>query len=155
MRIIVRRNGTIQSVVYLFYLVEWSSILAERHKYWQGEGPIPEWRLQEIQKELDAGRWTVRWGHYGPPNLIEAQVAEVKRYLKEVAPTGRCFTTLFKGGENGELLDAGSIAFPHGGQFVGVPSLFSLYMANYVSTRHLKTRAPRYLPALQRLRTTC
>lgn len=137
---LVRRNGTINSVVYIIYLVEWSAVLGERHNYWKEEGPIPEWRVKEIQKELDTGRWTVRWGLYGPPDLIQAQADEVQRYLKEVAPTGRLRTQLFKGGENGELLDAASIEFPHGGQFVGAPSLFSLAMANFVSrlaTSHL------------------
>lgn len=134
----MRRNGTIPTVTYVFSLVEWSSLFAPRHHYWSGDGPIPEWRLREMQKEIDTGRWTVKWGFYGPRNIVQAQYDEVARVVARDAPTGRLRQTLFEAdptGHKGEgsdaLLDALTVPQPHGGMFVGVPSMFSIPMVNF------------------------
>lgn len=131
----MRRNGTLPTVTYVFSLVEWSSLFAPRHHYWQDAGPIPEWRLKEIQEELDTGRWTVKWGLYGPLNIIEAQYDEVRRVVANEAPTGRLRKTVFSGGPNNELLEALSVPQPHGGMFVGVPSMFSIPMVNFYNPK--------------------
>lgn len=131
----MRRNGTLPTVVYVFSLVEWSAIVHPRHHYWDKEGPIPEWRLGEMQKELDTGRWTVKWGLYGPPRIIQAQYEEVQRVVAREAPTGRLRNVLFKGGEDGELLEALSVPNPYGGMFVGVPSMYSIPMVDYYNPK--------------------
>lgn len=56
----LRRRGIV-SAVYGFNIVEWSSLFGMRHEWWSGDGPIPDWRLKEIQKELDTGHWTIRF----------------------------------------------------------------------------------------------
>lgn len=127
----LRRNGTLPTVVYVFSLVEWSSIAAPKHVWYSGEGPIPEWRLKEMQTELDTGRWTVKWGLYGSKDVLQAQYEEVGRVVAKEAPTGRLRNTLFTGGEPGELLDPLKVSPPHGGMFVGVPSMFSIPMVNF------------------------
>lgn len=131
----MRRNGTLNTVTYVFSLVEWSSLFAPRHYYWDQPGPIPEWRLKEIQRELDTGRWTVKWGFYGPLNIIEAQYQEIARVTALEAPTGRLRQTVFAGGPNHELLDAPTVPQPHGGMFVGVPSMFSIPMVNFYNPK--------------------
>lgn len=131
----MRRNGTLPTVTYVFSLVEWSSLFAPRHVYWDKEGPIPEWRLKEIQKELDTGRWTVKWGLYGPLKTIEAQYDEILRVVTKEAPVGRLRKTVFSGGPNNELLEALSVPQPYGGMFVGVPSMFSIPMVNFYNSK--------------------
>lgn len=131
----MRRNGTLPTVTYVFSLVEWASLFAPRHHYWQGEGPIPDWRLREIAKELDTGRWTVKWGLYGPMGVIEAQYDEIQRVVSREAPTGRLRKTVFSGGPNNELLEALSVPQPHGGMFVGVPSMFSIPMVDFYNAK--------------------
>lgn len=131
----MRRNGTLPTVTYVFSLVEWSSLFAPRHHYWQGAGPIPEWRLREMQEELDTGRWTVKWGLYGPLPIIEAQYDEVRRVVAKDAPTGRLRKTVFSGGADHALLEAPSVPQPHGGMFVGVPSMFSIPMVNFYNPK--------------------
>lgn len=131
----MRRNGTLPTVVYVFSLVEWSALTKKRHEYWDGEGPIPEWRLKEMQKELDTGFWTVKWGLYGAPKVLEAQYEEVQRVVAKEAPTGRLRKVIFAGGENGELLEATSVPQPYGGMFVGIPSMFSIPMVNYYNPK--------------------
>lgn len=122
----MRRNKTLPTIVYVFSLIEWSAIFGQRHKYWTGEGPIPDSKIKEMQKELDTGFWTVKWGFYGPKDVIKAQYEEVKRVVSKAAPKGRLRNTLFAGGEEAQLLEAASVPQPYGGMFVGVPSMFSI-----------------------------
>lgn len=131
----LRRNGTLPTLVYVFSLVEWSTLEKPRHEWWDKEGPIPEWRLQEMQKELDTGRWTVKWGLYGSRKVIQAQFDEVQRVVAKEAPTGRLRNVVFAGGEDGELLEATTVPQPWGGMFVGIPSMFSVPMVNYYNSK--------------------
>lgn len=127
----MRRNGTLPSSAWCFSLVEWSTVLAPRHKYWNGEGPIPDWRLKEMQKELDTGFWTVKFGLYGSKKVLHAQYDEIQRIVSTSAPKGRLRSKFFAGGEDSQLLDAASVSDPYGGVFVGVPSMFSIPIVNY------------------------
>lgn len=126
----MRRSGVLPTVVYVFSIVEWSSFFKKRREWWDGEEPIPDWRLKEIEKELDTGFWTVKFGLYGPKNIIQAQYDEIHRVVAKEAPAGRLRNTLFAG-EDGGLVDAASVPQPHGGMFVGVPSMFSLPLVRY------------------------
>ncbi|ROW06858.1 hypothetical protein VMCG_04057 [Cytospora schulzeri] len=131
----MRRNGVLPSLVYCFGIVEWSSIFGPRHKYWDGEGPMPDWKLKEIQQELDTGYWTVKWSLYGPKGIIQAQYDEIQRVVSRSAPRGRLRNVIFSGGEDDQLLDATSVPLPYGGVFVGVPSMFSTPIVNYYNDK--------------------
>jgi hypothetical protein len=126
----MRRNGILPTIVYVFSIVEWSSFPKKKCEWWPGEGPIPDWRLKEMAKELDTGFWTVKFGLYGPRAIIQAQYDEVARVVAKEAPTGRLRNVIFEG-EDGKLLEATSVPQPYGGMFVGVPSLFSLPLVRY------------------------
>jgi hypothetical protein len=126
----MRRSGVLPHIVYVFSLVEWTAIFGRKADWWDQEGPIPAWRLKEIQKELDTGFWTVRFGLYGPKDLLQAQYDEVQKVVSKEMPTGRLRNTLFAG-EDGELLEATTVPSPHGGMFVGVPSMWSLPLVSY------------------------
>lgn len=131
----MRRDGTLPHHVYVFSIVEWTALFGKRTKYWGGEGPIPDWRIKEIQTELDTGFWTVRFGLYGPKKIIQAQYDEVQRIVSKAAPTGRLRSVLFSGGDDGELLEALSVTPPYGGMFVGIPSMFSLPLVSYYNPK--------------------
>jgi hypothetical protein len=127
----MRRSGVIPHVAYVFSVVEWTAIFGKRADFWEGEGPIPDWRLKEIAKELDVGFWTVRFGFYGPEGIIRAHYDEVARVVARDMPTGRLKNTLFTAEKGAELLEALNVPQPHGGMFVGVPSMWSLPMTEY------------------------
>lgn len=133
----LRRSGVLSCHVYVFSLGEWSSIQKKRHEYWDGEGPIPDWRLREMRAELDTGFWTAKWGLYGPEAVLRAQYDEVARVVACDAPTGKLRNVLFTGGEagSGKLLEALDVPPPHGGMFVGVPSMFSIPMVDFYNPK--------------------
>ncbi|KAH8899752.1 glycolate oxidase [Thozetella sp. PMI_491] len=130
----MRRNDTIPHGVYVFSIVEWIAIFGQRADWWDKPGAIPDWRIKEIQKTLDTGFWTVKFGLYGAKNLIQAQYDEIQRVAAKEAPTGRLRNVLYTG-EGDELLDAASVPQTHGGMFVGVPSMWSIPMVDFYSPK--------------------
>ncbi|TRX89512.1 hypothetical protein FHL15_009556 [Xylaria flabelliformis] len=130
----LRRSGALPAMVYVFHINEWAALFGKRSDWWEGDGPIPDWRTKELQQELDVGNWSVKFGLYGPTGILEAQYAEVLRVVTEKAPTGRLRRTLFSG-EDGGLLEATSVPQPHGGIRVGVPSMWSIPMVNFYNVR--------------------
>jgi hypothetical protein len=131
----LRRGGVLPTVVYVFSIIEWTAIFKKRHEWWAGEGPIPDWRVKEIQEELDTGFWTVKFGLYGPRGIIQAHYDEVSRVVEKECPTGRIRNTLFVPEDGQELLEATSVPLPHGGMFVGVPSMWSIPMVDYYNPK--------------------
>ncbi|KAI1384334.1 putative vanilly-alcohol oxidase [Hypoxylon trugodes] len=130
----LRRNGTLPYMVYVFYIAEWATMFGKHSEWWKGEGPIPDWRLKEMQKDLDTGIWTVKFGLYGPTELIKAQFNEVQRVITKKAPFGRLRQILFTG-ENGDLLEATAVDPVYGGVRVGIPSMWNIPMVNYYNRR--------------------
>ncbi|KAI1642664.1 putative vanilly-alcohol oxidase [Daldinia loculata] len=130
----LRRNGTLPYMVYVFYIAEWATMFGKHSDWWKGEGPIPDWRLKEMQNDLDAGIWTVKFGLYGPTEVIKAQFNEVERVVARKAPDGRLRQTLFAG-EDGGLLEATAVSPLYGGVRVGVPSMWNIPMVNYYNRR--------------------
>lgn len=127
---LMRRNGVIPNVIWVGNVIEALCIRGRRRDYWHGKGPIPDWRVKELQKELNLSYWTARFGLYGPKRIIQAHFEEIQEILKEKAPTGeligKCFT-----GDHGELLDAHSVPFEDGNVLVGVPSLMSIPLMSW------------------------
>ncbi|KAI0004717.1 putative vanilly-alcohol oxidase [Xylariaceae sp. FL0662B] len=130
----LRRNGTLPTMIYVFFIGEWATIFGKRSDWWKGEGPIPDWRLQEMQKELDCGIWTVKWGLYGPTHIIKAQFEEAQRVLAKEMPKGQLRQYLYTA-ENGGYLEAKSVPELHGGIRVGVPSMWNIPMVDYYNRR--------------------
>lgn len=130
----MRRNGMIPNVVWTTNFVEWLCIQGKRRNFWKGEGPIPDWRLKELQKEFGVGWWLSRFGLYGPKRVIEAQIAEIKEQIAKEAPVCTVTSHIYAG-ENGQLLDAQSVPPEHGLFLVGVPSMFSLPLMEWPIVR--------------------
>ncbi|KIW98341.1 uncharacterized protein Z519_00001 [Cladophialophora bantiana CBS 173.52] len=129
---ILRRDGLLPNTVYVSNIVEWLGMTGKRAELWPEEGPIPDWRLRELQTQLGFGYWNVKFGLYGAKEVVQSHFDELKRIIGKKAPGSehRLQGHLFSG-ENDKLLEATSVPDPHGGFFVGVPSLWSLPMVRY------------------------
>ncbi|KAI1464416.1 putative vanilly-alcohol oxidase [Daldinia caldariorum] len=131
----LRRNGTLPYMVYVFYIAEWATMFGKHSDWWGGEGPIPDWRLKEMQEDLDVGIWTVKFGLYGPTNIIKAQFEEVERFITKKGLVGRLRQTLFTGENEESLLEAAAVSPLYGGVRVGIPSMWNIPMVNYYNRR--------------------
>ncbi|KAB2578871.1 4-cresol dehydrogenase (hydroxylating) flavoprotein subunit [Lasiodiplodia theobromae] len=129
----LRRDGLLPSTVYVSGLVEWAAMMGKRTDVWKGAGPIPEARLKELQEQLGVGAWNARFGLYGRAAVVRAQFDELKAIVEAKIPRGRLQGTLFAADQRkGETtLDPTSVPEPHGGFWVGVPSLWSLPMVKF------------------------
>jgi len=127
----MRRSGILPNIVYVFNIIEWSAIVGKRVELWDKEGPMPHSRINELQQEIDVGHWSVKFSLYGPRNIIQAQYDAVANVVAEKLPTGRIKGLTFSG-EGDRLLDPAQVTMPHGGMFVGVPSLWSLPLTKYM-----------------------
>ncbi|OAL19675.1 hypothetical protein AYO22_09547 [Fonsecaea multimorphosa] len=128
----LRRDGLLPNTVYVSNIVEWLGVTGKRAELWPEEGPIPEWRLRELQKELGFGYWNVKFGLYGAKEVVQSHFDELKRIIAKRVPGSehRLQGHLFSADDD-KLLEATSVPDPHGGFFVGVPSLWSLPMVRY------------------------
>ncbi|KAJ9132446.1 Vanillyl-alcohol oxidase [Pleurostoma richardsiae] len=129
----MRQNGVIPNNVWVGSIVEGLCLRGRRQDFWSGPGPMPDWRIRELQKEHNMGFWTAQWGLYGPKRIIQAHFDEIRERLGDVAPTGQLSGKLFVG-ENGSLLDAKSVPTEYGNVLAGVPSLLSLPLMSWPLT---------------------
>ncbi|KAL1620868.1 hypothetical protein SLS54_005798 [Diplodia seriata] len=130
----MRRDGLLPgSMVYVSGVVEWVAVVkGKRANVWpEGRGVIPEDRLKELQGELGFGAWNARFGLYGRKRVVQAQFEELKEILAAKVPRGEFRGTLFAAEGEGETLDPTTVPEPHGGFWVGVPSLWSLPMVKF------------------------
>ncbi|KAF2205675.1 FAD-linked oxidase-like protein [Delitschia confertaspora ATCC 74209] len=126
----MRRDGLLPSAAYCSNIIEWLGILGKKEELWPHPGPIPDWRVAELKKQLDMGYWNVKFGLYGTKDVVLAHFNQIKKIVVEKAPKGRLKGEIFFAKE-GETLDAASIPEQHGGYFVGIPSLWSLPMVQF------------------------
>jgi len=124
----MKRNGTIHSLVWFTSLIETLCISGRREDYWTGEGPVPDWRLEELRQETGFGHWYARWGLYGPKRIVQAQFDEIEEVMTKKAPTGTITGALY---ENEAGVVAKDVPFEHGSMFVGLPQMWSLPLINW------------------------
>lgn len=130
----LRQTGVIPNLVWVMSLLEQLCMFGRRSDYWQGEGPIPPWKLEEIRKEKGMSYWHGRWGLYGPKRIIQAQFEEIKEIVAKRVPQATLVGNFFQG-ENGELLDNKAIPNDNGSLLVGIPSLWSLPLVGWALPR--------------------
>ncbi|EEA27460.1 hypothetical protein TMatcc_004251 [Talaromyces marneffei ATCC 18224] len=126
----LRQSGVIPNTIYVSSIAEWFSMKGQREEFWTEPGPIPAWRVKELQEELGLGYWIAKFGLYGPTKIVEAQRDEIHRLIQQRIPTGRFNSSIFSG-EHGRPLKAEDVPPEEGGFFVGIPSLWSLPMVKY------------------------
>ncbi|KAJ4344464.1 uncharacterized protein N0V89_012206 [Didymosphaeria variabile] len=126
----LRRDGLLPNTVYVSNLVEWLGMMGKREELWPEAGAIPEWRLKQLQAQLGIGYWNAKFGLYGAKEVVQAHFDKLKKIVAKQAPKGRLSGEMFSA-DDGGTLDPASVAEPHGGFFVGVPSLWSLPMVKF------------------------
>ncbi|KAF3403471.1 Vanillyl-alcohol oxidase [Penicillium rolfsii] len=73
----LRQSGVVPNTVYVSSITEWIAMNGKRDDFWTGSGPIPAWRLRELQKQFGLGFWNAKFGLFGPRDVVEAQGLEV------------------------------------------------------------------------------
>ncbi|CAO2649068.1 Nn.00g100170.m01.CDS01 [Neocucurbitaria sp. VM-36] len=127
----LRRDGLLPNTIYVSNVFEWFSMVGRREDFWSDPNTaIPDWRVKELQKELDMGYWNAKFGLYGARDVIQAHFDELKKIIESKTTKGRLTGKMFSA-PDGETLDPASVPETEGGFFVGIPTLWALPMVKY------------------------
>jgi 4-cresol dehydrogenase (hydroxylating) len=77
-------DGTIRGVPQIINTVLYATIVTERTKWWQGEGPIPDATLDQMGRELEIGRWLMRSALWGDEAVVDHQFDKIRRAFSEI-----------------------------------------------------------------------
>jgi 4-cresol dehydrogenase (hydroxylating) flavoprotein subunit len=71
-------DDTIRMVPQILSAPLLASVMSERTQWWQGEGPIPDETIDTMARELDIGRWTMRFALYGDEAVVDHRFRKIK-----------------------------------------------------------------------------
>ncbi|HVM56874.1 MAG TPA: FAD-binding oxidoreductase [Gaiellaceae bacterium] len=71
-------DGTIEHVPQIINTALWASVLTKRELWWDGEGPIPDEILDTMGRELEVGRWMMRFALYGDEDVVDLRLEKIK-----------------------------------------------------------------------------
>lgn len=97
---------------------------------YQGEGPIPDAKIVELQEQHGLGFWTSLFDFYGTKEMIYARLDKTKSVIHEHCPNAKVVSKFFEG-ESGHPLDARAIAAVGIGESVGVVGKLKTSMMNF------------------------
>jgi 4-cresol dehydrogenase (hydroxylating) len=64
-------DGTVRGVPQVLNTLLYTSMFTTRDQWWQGEGPIPDDRIDEMAREFKCGRRLLRCGLYGDERVVD------------------------------------------------------------------------------------
>jgi 4-cresol dehydrogenase (hydroxylating) flavoprotein subunit len=77
-------DDTIRMVPQVLSATLLASVLSERTQWWRGEGPIPDEDIDTMARELDIGRWTMRFALYGDEAVVDHRFAKIKDAFERI-----------------------------------------------------------------------
>jgi 4-cresol dehydrogenase (hydroxylating) len=80
----LRLDGTIRGVPGLYNTLALGSVLSSRSQWYEGDDPIPDAEIDRIARELEIGRWIMRFALYGDEAVVDHQFAKVKAAFERI-----------------------------------------------------------------------
>jgi 4-cresol dehydrogenase (hydroxylating) len=77
-------DGTIRMVPQIINTVLLGSVFSKRDQWHDGEGPIPDATIDRMARELDLGRWTMRFALYGDEAVVDHRFAKIKTAFERI-----------------------------------------------------------------------
>jgi 4-cresol dehydrogenase (hydroxylating) len=77
-------DRTIENVPQIWNSVAMASVVSNRAPWYQGEDPMPEDAIDHMAKELDIGRWLMRFALYGDEAVVDHRFAKVKAAFEAI-----------------------------------------------------------------------
>jgi FAD/FMN-containing dehydrogenase len=118
----LRREDIVQNNALCGNVVRAATMRGSRKDFWDGEGSIPDWRLDEMRREFGIGQWNAKFGLYGEPRLVRQRLDIVRERVTAAIPDARVDARVYEG-EEGRRLEHERIAEADRAQMAGVPTL--------------------------------
>jgi 4-cresol dehydrogenase (hydroxylating) flavoprotein subunit len=109
-------DRTIENVPQIWNTVASASVLSSREPWYQGEEPIPEDVVDRMARELEVGRWLMRFALYGDEAVVDHRFEKVKAAFERI-PDAEVW------GEKHGMDELADLENPHERVQAGVPNL--------------------------------
>ena len=80
----LRLDGTIEGVPQVLNTLALGSVFSSRDQWYDGEGPLPDPVIDTIARELEIGRWIMRFALYGDEAVVDHRFAKIKAAFAEI-----------------------------------------------------------------------
>ena len=77
-------DRTIENVPQIWNSVAMASVISNRAPWYEGEDPMPDDAIDHMAKELDIGRWLMRFALYGDEAVVDHRFAKVKAAFEAI-----------------------------------------------------------------------
>jgi 4-cresol dehydrogenase (hydroxylating) len=77
-------DRTIEGVPGIYNTVVMASIMSGRSQWYQGEEPIPDPVLDHMARELEVGRWMMRFALYGDEAIVDLKFRKIKEAFERI-----------------------------------------------------------------------
>ena len=77
-------DRTIEGVPSFYNTLALASVLSSRQQWYEGEDPIPDPVIDTIARELELGRWIMRFALYGDEPVVDHRFAKIKQAFERI-----------------------------------------------------------------------
>jgi len=77
-------DGTIEMVPQIINTILFASVLSKRDLWYQGDGPIPDAIVDKMARELEVGRWMMRFALYGDESVVDLRFRKIKEAFERI-----------------------------------------------------------------------
>jgi 4-cresol dehydrogenase (hydroxylating) len=107
---------TIENVPQIWNTIAFASVMSSRSLWYDGEEPIPDETIDRMARELEVGRWMMRFALYGDEAVVDHRFRKVKEAFERI-PGAEVW------GQKHAPEDAAGLENPHERVQAGVPNL--------------------------------
>jgi 4-cresol dehydrogenase (hydroxylating) len=75
---------TIENVPQIWNTIAFASVLSSRSLWYDGEEPIPDSVIDRIARELEVGRWMMRFALYGDEAVVDHKFRKIKEAFEHI-----------------------------------------------------------------------
>jgi 4-cresol dehydrogenase (hydroxylating) len=75
---------TLEGVPSVYNTLALASVLSSRSQWYEGEEPIPDPVIDTIARELELGRWIMRFALYGDESMVDLRYRKVKEAFERI-----------------------------------------------------------------------
>ncbi|MBV9194508.1 MAG: FAD-binding oxidoreductase [Solirubrobacterales bacterium] len=77
-------DGTIRMVPQVMNTILLGSVMSKRERWYTGDGPIPDDVIDRMARELEIGRWIMRFALYGDEAVVDHRFAKITRAFERI-----------------------------------------------------------------------
>ncbi len=77
-------DGTIRMVPQIINATLFAAVLSKRSLWYDGDGPMPDDAIDRMARELEVGRWMMRFALYGDEAVVDHRFAKIKNAFERI-----------------------------------------------------------------------